>query len=170
MKRWVVIGWFGLFCLFGLHSVTTMAQTDRESLSVDSMVEKLAPAPKTRSLTRNLVPKQAKLDLTIHFDFNSDRLQDRSKPLLDNLASALQNDRLSELKFRVEGHTDAKGTAAYNEALSKRRADAVVSYLSQQGITKERLQPEGKGFRDLFDAVNPHAETNRRVTIVSLDN
>jgi len=164
MKRWVALG------LIGLFSVATMAQTDRENLSVDSMVEKLAPAPKTRSMTRNLVPTQAKLDLTIHFDFNSDKLQDRSKPLLDNLASAMKNDRLSELKFRVEGHTDAKGTAAYNEALSKRRADAVVSYLAQQGITAGRLQPEGKGFRELFDTANPQAETNRRVTIVSLDN
>jgi hypothetical protein len=71
MKRWVVLG------LIGLFSVTTMAQTDRENLSVDSMVEKLAPAPKTRGLTRNLVPTQAKLDLTIHFDFNSDKLQER---------------------------------------------------------------------------------------------
>jgi len=164
MKQWLALG------LIGLFSVTTVAQTDRENLSVDSMIEKLAPAPKTRSLTRNLVPTQAKLDLTIHFDFNSDKLQDRSKPLLDNLATAMRNDRLSELKFRVEGHTDAKGTATYNEALSKRRADAVVTYLSQQGIASGRLQPEGKGFRELFDAANPLADTNRRVTIVSLDN
>ena len=164
MKRVIVLG------LIGLFSVTAIAQTDRESLSVDSMVEKLAPAPKTRSMTRNLVPTQAKLDLTIHFDFNSDKLQDRSKPLIDNLASAMRNERLSELKFRVEGHTDAKGTATYNEALSKRRADAVVSYLAQQGIAASRLQPEGKGFRELFDTANPQAETNRRVTVVSVEN
>ena len=163
MKQWLALG------LIGLFSVTTVAQTDRENLSVDSMIEKLAPAPKTRSLTRNLVPTQAKLDLTIHFDFNSDKLQDRSKPLLDNLASAMKNERLSELKFRVEGHTDAKGTASYNEALSKRRADAVVSYLAQQGIAASRLQPEGKGFRELFDSASPQAESNRRVTIITVD-
>jgi outer membrane protein OmpA-like peptidoglycan-associated protein len=151
-----------------MFSVTAISQTDRENLSVDSMVEKLAPSPKTRSLTRNLVPTPAKLDLTIHFDFNSDKLQDRSKPLLDNLASAMKNDRLSELKFRVEGHTDAKGTATYNEALSKRRADSVVTYLSQQGIAAGRLTPEGKGFRELLDPANPQAERNRRVTIASL--
>jgi len=164
MKRVIALG------LIGLFSVTAIAQTDRENLSVDSMVEKLAPAPKARSMTRNLVPTQAKLDLTIHFDFNSDKLQDRSKPLIDNLASAMRNERLSELKFRVEGHTDAKGTATYNEVLSKRRADAVVSYLAQQGIAASRLQPEGKGFRELFDTANPQAETNRRVTVVSVEN
>jgi outer membrane protein OmpA-like peptidoglycan-associated protein len=154
--------------LIGLSTVATMAQTERENISIDSMVEKLAPSPKTRSLTRNLVPTPAKLDLTIHFDFNSDKLQDRSKPLLDNLASAMKNERLSELKFRVEGHTDGKGTATYNEALSKRRADTVVTYLSQQGIAAGRLTPEGKGFRELLDPANPQAETNRRVTIASL--
>jgi len=155
MKRWVALG------LIGLFSVTAMAQTDRENLSVDSMIEKLAPSSKTRSLTRNLVPTQAKIDLTIHFDFNSDKLQDRSKPLLDNLSSAMKNDRLSELKFRVEGHTDAKGTASYNEALSKRRADAVVTYLAHQGIEGARLQPEGKGFKELFITAEPLSALNR---------
>jgi outer membrane protein OmpA-like peptidoglycan-associated protein len=157
-----------LIALIGLASVTAEAQTDRENISVDSMVEKLAPAPKTRSLTRNLIPTAAKLDLTIHFDFNSEKLQARSKPLLDNLATAMQNDRLNQLKFRVEGHTDAKGTALYNEALSMRRASTVVAYLSSKGIEPVRLQAQGKGFRELIDPSNPNADTNRRVTIVSL--
>jgi outer membrane protein OmpA-like peptidoglycan-associated protein len=163
MKCLVVVG------LIGLFSATAGAQVDRENLSVDAMVEKLAPAPKTRALTRNIVPTPAKLDLTIHFDFNSNKLQDQSKPLLDNLAAAMKTERLGELKFRVEGHTDAKGTATYNEALSKRRADAVVSYLSLRGINTERLQPEGKGFRELFDTAEPLSALNRRVSIVTVD-
>ena len=161
MKYWGVLG------LIGLVSATAMAQNDRENLSVETMVERLTPAPKTRGLTRNLVPTESKLDLTIHFDFDSDKLKERSKPMLDNLATAMQNDRLNALKFRVEGHTDAKGSATYNETLSRRRADAVVAYLSQKGIHSGRLQPEGKGSRELFDAAHPQAETNRRVTIIS---
>jgi outer membrane protein OmpA-like peptidoglycan-associated protein len=155
--------------LFSLTYVVASAQTDREHLSVDSMVEKLAPAPRTRGITRNIVPTPAKIDLTIHFDFDSNRLQDRSRPLLDNLAAAMKNDRLSELKFRVEGHTDAKGTASYNENLSRRRADAVVSYLAQQGINATRLHPEGKGFRELFDAAEPLSALNRRVSVVTIE-
>jgi outer membrane protein OmpA-like peptidoglycan-associated protein len=163
MKRLVVMG------LIGLFSANTIAQADRENLSIDVMVERLAPAPKTRALTRNIVPTPAKLDLTIHFDFDSNKLQDRSKPLLDNLAAAMKTERLGELKFRVEGHTDAKGAAIYNEALSKRRADAVVSYLLQRGINTERLQPEGKAFRELFDTAEPLSALNRRVSIVTVD-
>ena len=57
--------------------------------SVGEMVERLAPQPAatTRSL-RNLVPQKRELDLVVQFDFDSARLQNVSKPLLDNLAAA----------------------------------------------------------------------------------
>jgi outer membrane protein OmpA-like peptidoglycan-associated protein len=163
MKLLFVLG------LIGLLSSIANAETERKNLSVDSMIEKLVPTPKTRSLTRNLVPTPPKLDLTIHFDYNSGKLQNRSKPLLEDLAAAMKNERLSELSFRVEGHTDAKGSAAYNEGLSKRRADAVVAHLTQLGISAQRLQPEGKGFRELFDTTEPLSALNRRVSIVTVD-
>jgi len=158
MKRLVV------FCLLGLFSATEFAQAELERLSVKAIVEKLAPLR-----TRNLEPVPAKVDLTIHFDFNSNKLQDRSKPQLDDLAAAMKTERLGELKFRVEGHTDAKGTATYNEALSRRRADAVVSYLTQRGIDTARLQPQGKGFTELLNAAEPFSASNRRVSIVTVD-
>jgi len=81
----------------------------------------------------------------------------------------MRTERLSELKFRIEGHTGAKGTAAYNEALSKRRAHTVVSCLSQRGIDTARLQPEGKGLRELSNTVGPPSALNRRVSIVTMD-
>ena len=167
MKQLLVLG------MIGLVSVATMAQTNRENLSVDSMVEKLAPAPKTRSMTRNLVPTQAKLDLTIHFDFNSDKLQERSKPLLDNLASALKNDRLSELKFRVEGHTDSSPihTARFpsNWELSTCRATAVIQFF----IEKKSFDPErltAAGYAEYHPVADNDTEEgralNRRVDLV----
>jgi outer membrane protein OmpA-like peptidoglycan-associated protein len=84
VKYWGVLG------LIGLVSATAMAQNDRENLSVETMVERLTPAPKTQSQARNLVPTESKLDLTIHFDFDSDKLKERSKPMLDSIASAMQ--------------------------------------------------------------------------------
>ena len=110
-----------------------------------------------------------KIDLTVHFDFNSDKIQDRSKPLLDKVVQVMTDQRLDALRFRVEGHTDAKGGAAYNDSLSKRRADAVVIYLAQQGVQTARLKAEGKGFRELADSADPSSGLNRRVTIVSLE-
>ena len=81
----------------------------------------------------------------------------------------MRTERLSEMKCRVEGQTGAKGTAAYNEALSTCRADTVVSCLSQRGVDTARLQPERKGFRELSNTVGPLSALNRPVGIVTMD-
>ena len=138
-----------------------------QQASKDDLIEKLTPpdAPKTRSLGRNIVPKPVTLDLSITFDFDSANLQASSKPLLDNLASAMNSERLASLKFRVEGHTDAKGKAEYNQELSARRALAVQNYLISQSVSNDRLQAEGKGFSELLMPDKPLASENRRVRI-----
>ena len=94
-----------------------------QQASKEDLIDKLTPPapPTTRSL-RNIAPKPVTLDLSILFDFDSARLQASSKPLLDNLAQAMNSERLSVLKFKVEGHTDAKGKPDYNQELSARRA------------------------------------------------
>jgi outer membrane protein OmpA-like peptidoglycan-associated protein len=141
------------------------AQLVKEA-SKDDLIEKLSPpAPVTRSLGRNIAPKAVTVDLSINFDFDSANLQASSKPLLDNLASAMNSERLASLKFRIEGHTDAKGKAEYNQELSARRALAVQNYLISQNVANDRLQAEGKGFSELLLPEKPLASENRRVRI-----
>lgn len=146
--------------------LSTSAQLVQDA-SKEDLIEKLTPpsAPKTRSLGRNIVPKPVTVDLSINFDFDSANLQASSKPLLDNLASAMNSERLSSLKFRIEGHTDAKGKAEYNQELSARRALAVQTYLISQNVGSDRLQAEGKGFSELLLPEKPLASENRRVRI-----
>ena len=48
-------------------------------------------------------------------------------------------------KFRIEGHTDNVGAAAFNQTLSQQRADAVVTYLTAHGIDASRLVSKGFG-------------------------
>jgi outer membrane protein OmpA-like peptidoglycan-associated protein len=137
-----------------------------QQASKEDLIEKLTPPapPTTRSL-RNIVPKPVNVDLSINFDFDSARLQANSKPLLDNLAQAMNSERLSQLKFKVEGHTDAKGKNEYNQELSARRASAVQAYLVGQNVPAERLQAEGKGASELLLPDKPLASENRRVRI-----
>ena len=140
-----------------------------KNASVDQLVEQLAgpEQPKTRSL-RNLKPEPRSIDLVIQFDFDSAKLQESSKPLLDNLVAAMKNDRLMSVRFKVEGHTDAKGSEAYNQNLSMRRAESVVTYMAEKGIEKERMEGIGKGFSDLLYPDKPQAMENRRVRITTL--
>jgi outer membrane protein OmpA-like peptidoglycan-associated protein len=140
-----------------------------KAASVEQMVEQLsAPEqPKTRSL-RNLRPEPRNLDLVIQFDFDSAKLLETSKPLLDNLVHAMQAQRLANVRFSVEGHTDAKGTEIYNMHLSSRRADAVATYLIEKGISKDRLESVGKGFSELLYPERPQSMENRRVRITTL--
>lgn len=152
-----------------LVAVSAIAQSPSIPSS-EEIVRALQPQAKTRSLgsggkTRNLVPM---VDLTINFDFDSATIRDDGKGPLKNLAAALNDARLSGLKFRVEGHTDAKGTAAYNDALSARRAQTVVGFLAAEGVSAERLESVGKGFHELLDPKNPQAPQNRRVRVLTL--
>lgn len=134
------------------------------------LLEKLAPSnpPMTRSLGgRNLVPQAKSVDLVIQFDLDSAKLKEPSKPLLDNLVSAMKNDRLIHLKFKIEGHTDAQGSANYNIRLSQSRAESVAAYLSASGVEPSRLTTEGKGFTELLLPLQPNAAENRRVKITT---
>lgn len=56
--------------------------------------------------------------------------------------------RNSSLQVEIRGHTDNVGTAAYNENLSERRAQAVVNWLAAKGIDTARMVPVGFGSRE----------------------
>jgi outer membrane protein OmpA-like peptidoglycan-associated protein len=68
----------------------------------------------------------------------------------------------------IEGYTDSTGTVEYNDALSRRRADAVMAYLVGQGVSSGRLTASGKG-ESLPVADNDSAfgrQQNRRVEVI----
>jgi OmpA-OmpF porin, OOP family len=70
-----------------------------------------------------------------------------------------------DIKVRVEGHTDAAGSSAYNVALSERRALSVAEYMVKLGIEPSRLVLVGKGMAEPLTH-NPYDPTNRRVQFV----
>jgi len=106
---------------------------------------------------------------TITFEFGSAQLKPESIETLRNLGNALNQDLKDEKGFLIEGHTDKTGTRAYNEELSKRRADAVKDYLVKDlGVSADRLTTVGKGFSELADPRHPYAAENRRVVVVNI--
>lgn len=108
------------------------------------------------------------LDLEIPFEFNSARLTQDGKDVLDQLGEALKSDQLSGAKAIIlEGHTDAKGNDAYNKELSLKRAQSVRAFLAiKHSIPSSKLRAVGKGSAELADPKNPQDAVNRRVRII----
>ena len=75
---------------------------------------------------------------TVNFAFNSAQLDDGARDTLREQANWIR--QFPEVRFRVYGHTDAVGSNRYNKTLGMRRAQAVVSFLSSQGISRSRLE------------------------------
>lgn len=111
------------------------------------------------------VPPPA-IDLRIGFEYNEARLTVEARQSIRTLAAALSDERLSDLRFEVIGHTDARGSDAYNYDLSERRALAVASSLaSEHGLDPARFVPSGRGERELIKPSDPESGENRRVEI-----
>jgi OmpA-OmpF porin, OOP family len=146
--------------------------------SAADIVKALTPAPAVKM--RGLAPvgsaaspsaaqAQPSASLNIKFAFNSAQLVPEAEKTLGELAKALKSQELGKASVSIVGHTDAKGSAAYNLKLSQRRAEAVKAYLvSHFGIAAGRLEAQGKGQADLLDPSNPMSEVNRRVEIINL--
>jgi len=107
-------------------------------------------------------PSPVQFDLLANFEFNSDKLTPAARENLDQFAKALKDPRLAGSKFEIDGHTDAVGPEEYNLGLSERRADAVVSYLTSEGIDKSLLTAKGFG-KAKPRVANPYSPENRRV-------
>ncbi len=115
------------------------------------------------------VPHRPTIDLAVNFEFGSAALTAEGEQLLDTLGTALEDPKLETSRFRIAGHTDAVGSAAYNEALSVRRAEAVRRYLVEHhGVAAARLAATGYGLTRLLDPANPTSAVNRRVEITNI--
>ncbi|MDR1054737.1 MAG: OmpA family protein [Prevotellaceae bacterium] len=79
----------------------------------------------------------------IFFDFDKSTLRAESVYELTQLINLLNE--MPKLKIELSGHTDNKGSAAYNQKLSEDRAKAVVDYLVSKGISVSRLMYKGYG-------------------------
>ncbi len=79
----------------------------------------------------------------IFYDFDKATLRPESKSALDEMARMLREN--PNVTIEMGAHTDRKGTDAYNQKLSERRAKSVVDYLIASGIDPARLKPKGYG-------------------------
>ncbi|MDT4291940.1 OmpA family protein [Methylomonas sp. MO1] len=146
----------------------------------DEIIEALKPGMESgeKGLTRGISirPKDKTantgskaISLEIQFAFNSAQLTDEAVKQLTPVAEALVSGDLENLKFLVEGYTDAKGTDEYNKDLSLRRAATVRDFfVAEHGLAASRIQFSGHGEQGLLDPANPYSAANRRVRIAAM--
>lgn len=101
----------------------------------------------------------------VNFEFDKSKLTVNAKALLDPVADALI--ARPDIKVEIDGHTDSRGSDAYNLKLSDARAASVVAYLVSRGVAADRMT--SKGFGETMpvadNATDDGRELNRRVEL-----
>ena len=101
----------------------------------------------------------------VYFEINKSEIKGQSAQTLQRLAGIFKEYPKSNIL--VEGHTDSSGSDEYNMELSRRRAQAVTSYLVSQGIDSGRFTTKWYGeSQPRFDNATPEGRSkNRRVEL-----
>jgi outer membrane protein OmpA-like peptidoglycan-associated protein len=130
----------------------------------------------TRSLTLDerqeltaIAKDKPSIDIDIDFDYNSAQIGATATPGIIALGKALSSPQLANGTFMLAGHTDGKGSDAFNQDLSERRAEAVKRYLiARYKLPAANLISVGYGKSMLKNKDNPLAPENRRVQVVNM--
>lgn len=150
---------------------------DSDGDDVNDCMDRCPDSVAGQTIGQDGCPVAVTIDLRgVNFDFDRDTLRSDSVAVLDETVEILR--RHPDLRVEVAGHTDSKGSEAYNQALSERRARAVYDYLIEQGIDASRLSgPNGYGetqpiapntHEDGSD--NPEGRARNRRTDLNIEN
>ena len=144
---------------------TTDANAIKNRLSAST-----ARKPVRKTVTTNSgnfdVDVARSINIEVYFDFDSAALKPKAIEQLKPLGEALSSADLGSGRYLIMGHTDAKGSAAYNQTLSEQRAASVRKYLVQRFPVKpDALISIGLGETQLKRSAEPNAGINRRVEI-----
>ncbi len=125
------------------------------------------PTPKVEE--KKIVEPQRIVLNNIFFDFDKATLRPESDPELEKVYTFLS--QYPELKVELSGHTDSRGSDKYNEKLSRKRAEAVVSYMISRGIAKNRLVAKGYGESKPIESndTDEGRQINRRTELKVID-
>ncbi len=111
----------------------------------DEPVAAPAPKPAPAPQTAPAAPRSMSVDFEADplFGFDKSAIRADQRVLLDELVASL--DGAEVLSISVIGHADRIGSRAYNQKLSKRRAESVRAYLASKGVSADRIQMEARG-------------------------
>ncbi|NWA28022.1 OmpA family protein [Pseudomonas gingeri] len=177
---------YGVRQVVGTLGDLPVAPADKEMGSPPEVVPPVPAVPPTSAVDASPAPPQSSTAVVdakaceqqfatalnqykVLFDTAQDILSPASQTALDALVATAK--QCPDEQIEVDGYTDNTGNSAFNLGLSKRRAEAVASYLAKHGVTPEHLKAAG------FGEANPVAPNdtpqgqaqNRRIEIKVTD-
>ncbi len=154
----------------GVQEVVAVADADRDG--VPDANDLCSDTPRSYAVDKDGCPiaieEVARVELLVNFDFDRSEVKEQYLPEIESVARFMEQypDRVVEL----EGHTDSRGTDAYNLGLSQRRAEAVMAELvGRFGISPSRVSAKGFGESQPIgsnDSAQGRAENRRVITVV----
>lgn len=117
---------------------------DTDKDGVYDYLDKCPDTPIELKVDKDGCPMKVTINLNVLFDFDKSDIKPKFHDEIKRVADYMN--AYPWEKATLEGHTDSKGTDAYNEKLSQRRVDAVMKYLVEKfGISADRLKAVGYG-------------------------
>jgi outer membrane protein OmpA-like peptidoglycan-associated protein len=120
------------------------------------------PKPKFIVVTKEKIELKQK----VHFATDKSRIYPDSFPMLSEVAEVLKS--RPEIKVRIEGHTDSRGSMSHNMKLSQARAESVRQFLVGQGVDIARMEAQGFGPNQPLEdnRTSKGREANRRTEFI----
>ena len=115
-------------------------EKNTEVVIVKDTIYKEAP---TKKVEKEWKEKVTTPERRITFNYQSDKVEDEAKDVLDEIVNYLKENK--DYMLEIEGHTDNIGDSQSNKRHSLRRAKAISDYLVKQGVLKSRIRVNGKG-------------------------
>lgn len=144
-----------------LEAAMTQLNQEKAALS-NRLQDALSQVAETRDSARGFVVNLP----DILFDVNEATLKNQAEVVIAKLVGILLV--MPDLALRVEGHTDATGSAEYNQILSEKRAQSVTAFLTDNGVKPNRIVAVGYGKdKPIADnATKEGRQKNRRVELI----
>lgn len=129
---------------------------------LDKRAQEMEKVADTKKTERGLL---VNLPNDLLFAFDSDVLGPTAVEQISKVGDVLA--KYPEDRIRIEGHTDSRGTTAYNANLSERRADAVARVLRSRGVRESQMVIQGRGEAEpvASNGVTSGRAQNRRVEL-----
>jgi len=143
-------------------ATAAQAERDRQAREEADRVARQRAADSIAALARASEEVRNALAAMIHFDLDKANIRSNDMGILDQKVAILQAS--PNLRIRIGGHCDERGSDEYNLALGNRRAQAAKQYLVSHGVDASRIETQSWG--EERPLVNGHDESawsqNRR--------